>query len=103
MSEVRRLINCFFKYEKLYKETKNLLYLVFMENIARQVGGGFYSWWRRVVPDYAGWWGMCDVELYSCEDEIKMVVVCWPNVQKKVLRRCMGKELNYLISGKYLC
>jgi hypothetical protein len=103
MSEVKRLIDCFFRYKRLYEETRDLMYLVYMENIARDVGGEFYSWWRRVVPDYAGWWGLCDVELVGCEDLIKMAVACWPNVNKRLLRRCRGEELNYLFSGKYVC
>jgi hypothetical protein len=36
MSEVRELVECFFRYKKLYEETKNLMYLVYMENVARQ-------------------------------------------------------------------
>jgi hypothetical protein len=103
MSEVKKLIDCFFRYKKLYEETRDLLYLVYMENIARDVGGEFYSWWRRVVPDYAGWWGLCDVELVDCEDLIKMILACWPNVKKKLLRKCRNEELNYLFSGRYVC
>jgi len=103
MSDIKRLVNCFFRYKRLYEETRRLIYLVYMENVAREIGGEFYSWWRRIAPDYAGWWGTCDVELNSCEDLIKVAVVCWPNVEKKVLRRCMGKEINYLISGRYVC
>ena len=98
MSEVGRLVECFFKYRRLYRETKNVLYLVFMENVARNVGGEFYAWWRRVVPDYAEWWGACDVEMNSCEDMV--AVACWPNVK---IRGCRSKELNYLFSGRYVC
>jgi hypothetical protein len=101
MSEVKRLVDCFFRYKKLYEATGNLMYLVYMENIARAVGGGFYSWWRRVAPDYAGWWGVCDVELRSCEDVVRLAVACWPNIKKKMFKLC--KELNYLISGRYVC
>ena len=103
MSEVGELVDCFFRYKRLYEETRDLIYLVFMENVARRVGGEFYSWWRRVVSDYAGWWGTCDVELDSCEDLIRVAVACWPNVRRKVLMRCLGKEINYLISGEYVC
>ena len=103
MSEVKSLIDCFFRYKKMYEETKNLLYLVYMENIARAVGGEFYSWWRRVVADYAEWWGVCDVELNNCEDLVRVAVACWPNVRKKMFKLCGGKELNYLISGRYVC
>jgi len=101
MSEVKQLIDCFFRYKKLYEETRDLMYLVYMENIARQIGGEFYSWWRRVVPDYAEWWGTCDVELNNCEDVVRVAVACWPNVKK--LKKCRVKELNYLFSGEYVC
>jgi hypothetical protein len=103
MSEVRKLIGCFFKYKRLYEETKRLIYLVYMENVARAVGSSFYAWWRRMAPDYAEWWGTCDVEVNSCEEAIRVAVACWPNVEKNMLRRCMGKEINYLISGRYVC
>jgi hypothetical protein len=96
-------VDCFFRYKKLYEATGNLMYLVYMENIARAVGGEFYGWWRRVVGDYAGWWGTCDVEPNSCEDFVKIAVACWPYVRKKVLKWCRNKELNYLISGRYVC
>jgi hypothetical protein len=99
----RQLVDCFFRYKRMYEETGDLLHLVYMENIAREVGGEFYSWWRRVVPDYAGWWGVCDVELRNCDDVVRMAVVCWPNMWKGILRRCRSKELNYLISGEYVC
>ncbi len=100
---VKQLIDCFFKYKRLYEEAGDLLYLVYMENIARDVGGEFYSWWRRVVPDYAEWWGMCDVEVHSCEDAVRIAVACWPSVRRGMFRRCRSKELNYLLSGKYVC
>ena len=100
MSEVKELVNCFFRYKKLYEETGDLLYLVFMENVARQVGGEFYSWWRRVAPDYAGWGGTCDVELSSCEDLVRVAVACWPNVR---FEGCRSEEINLLFSGKYIC
>ena len=103
MSYVKRLINCFFRYKRLYEETRDLLYLVFMENVARKIGGEFYSWWRHIAPDYAEWWDGCDVKLVSCENLIRMAVTCWPNVKKKVLKRCMSKEINYLMSGRYIC
>jgi len=48
MSEVRELVDCFFRFKRLYDESGDVLYLVFMENVARQVGGEFYAWWRRV-------------------------------------------------------
>jgi hypothetical protein len=101
MSGVKELVDCFFRYKKLYEETRNVLYLVFMENVARQIGGEFYSWWRRVVSDYAEWWGTCDAELRSCEDVVRMIIVCWPNVKR--FKKCMSKELNYLFSGRYVC
>jgi hypothetical protein len=103
MSEVKQLVDCFFRYKRLYEETGDLIYLVYMENIARTIGGSFYAWWRRVVPDYAEWWGVCDVELSNCEDVVRVAVACWPNVKKKMLRQCMGKEINYLLSGSYVC
>jgi len=94
------LVDCFFRYKKLYELDGDLLYLVFMENIARRVGGEFYSWWRRIAPDYAGWWGLCDVRLQSCKDAIRVAVACWPNVR---VRGCRSKELYYLFSGGYIC
>ena len=100
---VRELVDCFFKNKRLYEETRDLMYLVYMENIARDVGGEFYSWWRRVVPDYAEWWGGCDAEVYGCEDAVRIAVACWPNVRKKVFTKCRSKELNYLMSGRYVC
>jgi len=103
MSEVKKLVDCFFRYKKLYEETRDLLYLVFMENVARAVGGSFYMWWRRVVPDYAEWWGGCDAKLVSCEDLIKVAVACWPNVRQGMFRGCRGEEINLLFSGKYIC
>ena len=103
MSDVKRLVDCFFRYKRRYEETGELIYLVYMENIAREIGGEFYSWWRRVVSDYAGWWGTCDVEVSNCVDLVRVAVACWPNVKKKTLRRCMGKEINYLLSGRYIC
>jgi hypothetical protein len=103
MSEVRRLIDCFFRYKRWYEETGDLLYLVYMENIARDVGGEFYSWWRRVVGDYAGWWGTCDAVLNNCEDLVRVAVACWPNIRRGMIKSCWDKELNYLFSGRYVC
>jgi len=103
MSEVRELVDCFFRFKRLYDESGDVLYLVFMENVARQVGGEFYAWWRRVVPDYAGWWGTCDVEVRSCEDMVRVAVACWPNIKQGMFRGCRSKELNYLFSGRYVC
>jgi hypothetical protein len=103
MSEVKELIDCFFRYKKLYEETRDLMYLVYMENVARRIGGEFYTWWRRVVPDYVEWWGTCDVELNNCEDVLRVAIACWPNIKKAMFRGCNSKELNYLFSGKYIC
>jgi hypothetical protein len=103
MNRVKELVDCFFRYKKMYEESKDLMYLVFMENIARKVGGEFYSWWRRIVMDYAEWWGLCNVKVNSCEDVVRVAVVCWPNVGRELLRRCRSKELNYLFSGRYVC
>ena len=103
MSDVKRLVDCFFRYKRRYEETRELIYLVYMENVAREVGGEFYSWWRHIVPDYAEWWGTCDVEVFDCVNLVRMAVACWPNVKRKALRRCGTKELMLLISGKYVC
>ena len=103
MSKVRELVSCFFRLKKMYEESGDVLYLVFMENVARQIGGGFYAWWRRVAPDYAGWWGLCDVVLRSCEDMVRLAVACWPNVRRGMFRGCRSKEINYLFSGRYVC
>jgi hypothetical protein len=103
MSEVKELVDCFFRYKKLYEETRDLLYLVYMENIARRVGGEFYSWWRRVVPNYVGWWGVCDVKLNNCEDLIRVAIACWPNIRQGMFKGCRSKEINLLFSGGYVC
>ena len=103
MSEIRQLVDCFFRFKRLYEETGDVLYLVFMENVARRVGGEFYAWWRRVVPDFVGWWGACEVELRSCEDMVMVAVACWPNVRRGRFRGCRNKEINYLFSGRYVC
>ena len=99
-----QLVDCFFKYKRLYEEERKLLYLVYMENIARRIGGGFYSWWRRVAPDYAEWWGTCDVDWVSCEDLVRVAVACWPlRVKRKLFKKCSVKELILLLSGSYVC
>ena len=101
MSDVKRLVDCFFRYKRRYEETRELIYLVYMENVARRVGGEFYSWWRNVVPNYAEWWGGCDVMLNSCEDMVRVAVACWPYI--KLSGGCRNKEINYLLSGRYVC
>jgi len=103
MSEVKELVDCFFRYKKLYEETRDLMYLVYMENIARRVGGEFYAWWRRVSGDYAEWWGTCDVEVSNCEDAVRVAVACWPNIKRGMFKKCKSRELDYLFSGRYVC
>ena len=103
MSDVRRLVDCFFRYKRRYEETRELIYLVYMENVAREIGGEFYSWSRRIAPDYAEWWDGCDVEVSNCMDLVRMAVACWPSVRKRALWKCGTKELMLLVSGEHVC
>ena len=61
-----------------------------------RVGSEFYAWWRRVVPDFAGWWGGCDVELMSCEDMVRVAVACWPNIRQGMFKdeECINEYLD---------